>query len=698
MFRNYSIDPTKLTEETAKYLEILLKSRVQRNSTLNAGNYNIKLGGLYGTIKVNLTHTLKYHLKIHPVTNAEIDTFRVLVDLDKTPTSRGSFGVVTVMEGVLIRHAPEKFSFDDHKKQIIKEQPHVEISTDKPIDVAKNEATLSRLTPHLHASLPDESSDGKFSSFAMKQFMGKDLAKIIINREMLKAIPTDQRLDISIKILFALQYQIHQFDIIHRDIKPSNVMVNLSDDDVNIIDMGLSCLTPKDLGGNDVDKAAPVIFIGTPGYMAPEVLLKEKHDQLSDIYSIGLLLLEFWGLTDRQDSYIDLRTRQVIKDDDALKFVVKCVESGSEPALHQFNDLLRGDLSDEHAKLIFHIFSQLIAFQPGERISLAEAINQLEEIRIERALVAVPQLNKRYMANAKESAIRIREKMASLSAAKFIEHHEIVTNLFKTEFTGFQEYSKAFDFFKRVLGVSCLSQIKTGDELFDFVERQSKIFNHHLKQCELFVERIETVFTMRQHPQLRESLRDIELPSLASLSVRLNHLILKHKKRKYEFANIIDFNERTNLLLAEINASFYSLVKHKLTDNVDRVLSQFNAVRQIASLCATEGEAGQPLLRLKNELRSALRLYVHDSLTLSSLVAGDRSASTSRMNDVQRLLSIIAKTDDAQKMRELISGYLAQIETGLLFRSNLRSKVQEVLDRNDLGRVETAKNRWFQYQ
>lgn len=695
MFRNCSINPTKLTEETAKYLEILLNSRVNKNSKLLSGTYTIKLKNVFGLLEVTLTHTLDYHKKIHPVTGEVIDTYSVLVDTEQA--QRGSFGVVTLLEGVLIHHSPDVFSFENHKKQILKAQALYDTENNKPIEIPRNEAKISRLIPHLHARTPDESPDGKYSTLILKQFLGTDAAKIIGNIKLLKSISTDQRLDVTINILFALQYQIHQFGVIHRDMKPSNIMINLRDNSVYIIDLGLSCFMPGEQKGV-VDNYSQEIFVGSPGYMAPEVLLKTRHDLLSDIYSIGLVLLEFWGLLDRQVSYDALKLGKQIEDEKALLYVINSVKNNCEPALHNFGDLLRGDLNDEDAKAIYCLFLKLIAFDPESRISLNEAINQLEMIRLQRAMATVPLLNGKLMVNAHESAMRLREQLARLSASKYIEHRENIIASFKKEFTGFQNYSKSFDFFKRVLGIGCFSGINSGDDLLDLIERESEKFNLHLQQCELFVEKIATIFKMKQHPQLRESLRDIDISSLQSLDIKLKHLILKTKKRKVEFANIIEFNQRTATLLAEIKNSFYAKVKQKLTENADRVIEQFKAVQTIADLCNYEPPEGGKLAHFKKELSTALFVYINESLTLSALVAGDRSASIGRMNDVQRLLGIIKNAEDAQKLRGELSAYLAKLETGLFFRSNLRSKLQEVMDHNNCGKEETAKNRWFSLQ
>jgi serine/threonine protein kinase len=84
------------------------------------------------------------------------------------------------------------------------------------------------------------------------------------------------------QILDAVSY-LHDRDIVHRDIKPENILFDTPDEDstVKLIDFGLS---RKHAEGESPMSS----FVGTPYYIAPEVLNK-KYDRSCDLWSIGIV-------------------------------------------------------------------------------------------------------------------------------------------------------------------------------------------------------------------------------------------------------------------------------------------------------------------------------------------------------------------------------------------------------------------------
>jgi len=86
----------------------------------------------------------------------------------------------------------------------------------------------------------------------------------------------------------------HVRGIVHRDLKPENVMGHRDDSGVlavKILDLGLVKLRAEEqlLSGT---MTAEGVIMGTPDYMAPEQLLGQPVDPRTDIFAIGVMLLE----------------------------------------------------------------------------------------------------------------------------------------------------------------------------------------------------------------------------------------------------------------------------------------------------------------------------------------------------------------------------------------------------------------------
>lgn len=84
---------------------------------------------------------------------------------------------------------------------------------------------------------------------------------------------------IFVQISGAISY-LHGLGYGHRDLKLTNIMIN-SKYQVKIIDFGFACDS----------KNSKTLYCGTPSYMAPEIMIRQKyHPQKVDVWAMGVVL------------------------------------------------------------------------------------------------------------------------------------------------------------------------------------------------------------------------------------------------------------------------------------------------------------------------------------------------------------------------------------------------------------------------
>ncbi|MDO8461640.1 MAG: serine/threonine-protein kinase, partial [Deltaproteobacteria bacterium] len=99
-----------------------------------------------------------------------------------------------------------------------------------------------------------------------------------------------------VQALRALEY-LHASKIFHFDLKAANVLVR-TDDAVKVIDFGLASIDPTGK------------MIGTPTYMAPEIINRERPDGRADLYSLGVL---FYYCLTRQNPFRGNGVQETLK-------------------------------------------------------------------------------------------------------------------------------------------------------------------------------------------------------------------------------------------------------------------------------------------------------------------------------------------------------------------------------------------------
>jgi cGMP-dependent protein kinase 1 len=120
--------------------------------------------------------------------------------------------------------------------------------------------------------------DAKRIYFLTEFVRGMDLFDVI--RELNLMSDDDSKFYVACMILI-LEY-LHDRDIIYRDLKPENVIVDQAGY-LKLIDFG----TSKFVDGRTFT------VVGTPHYMAPEVIIGKGYGVTADFWSLGIMLYEF---------------------------------------------------------------------------------------------------------------------------------------------------------------------------------------------------------------------------------------------------------------------------------------------------------------------------------------------------------------------------------------------------------------------
>ncbi|EGB10534.1 hypothetical protein AURANDRAFT_23783, partial [Aureococcus anophagefferens] len=159
---------------------------------------------------------------------------------------------------------------------------------------AKLLATLRHphIVSHLESFLRRNSSGGRELCIVMEYCECGDLEKWVAVRRRARQRPSESSaLRVFAQLCMALEH-VHAHRVVHRDVKTSNAFVTRDGggrDVVKLGDFGISRVL--DATG---DLAATAV--GTPCYMAPELLDEKPYDYKADVWSVGCVLFELVAL------------------------------------------------------------------------------------------------------------------------------------------------------------------------------------------------------------------------------------------------------------------------------------------------------------------------------------------------------------------------------------------------------------------
>ena len=157
------------------------------------------------------------------------------------------------------------------------------------------EAAATLRSPHTIELYDFGAADDGTFYYVMELLEGIDLQALV---DRFGALPPARAAHLLIQACDSLA-EAHGRGLIHRDIKPSNIYtcrLGCSVDFVKVLDFGLvrAAAQPERA---DVALTMPGFMIGTPAYMAPEVLGGDPATDRADVYSLGCVA--YWLLTGR---------------------------------------------------------------------------------------------------------------------------------------------------------------------------------------------------------------------------------------------------------------------------------------------------------------------------------------------------------------------------------------------------------------
>jgi tetratricopeptide (TPR) repeat protein len=215
----------------------------------------------------------------------------------------------------------------------------------------------------------------------------------------------------SIDTCLALAFMREHGIEVHRDIKPDNLMID-SERDVRVTDFGLARafagVTDWTVGEALPNVTAVGSFVGTPGYIAPEVVGGDAPSVASDIYAFGLVMVQMltgkqWApFTGEWRGDVEAFERTTMKVRESLhqpivgtpfdEIVGRCLEYDPAKRWTDFREIARA-LADACARSGVEVGATKQTAPAGPRTPDADHVTALYNLgRLQEALDAVRKL------------------------------------------------------------------------------------------------------------------------------------------------------------------------------------------------------------------------------------------------------------------------------------------------------------------
>lgn len=574
-----------------------------------------------------------------------------------TPDSLGAGGVGTVYPVTTLIPTNSNY-FESKQKRVVKiqdptadkDREEATIATEN----AKREGKISRKVNYLKAKKQIVSGNKYY--LIMRKLPGMDLQKFF-NSTWTQIFEFKKAIDIAINLIDALQ-AIHDENIIHRDITLRNIMLgeeteteenktkikNKDNDNIEtfIFDFGLSKFS-----GEKLSREAS----GTPECASMEQFEGKESDKSTDTYQLGKLLGFLFGMIPQSFS-----VKKPLDREDVSRWVQDLKELAEKDTIFEdysdsLNPVQNGwNVSHPAYNAIKNVLEDMTRAKKSDRISLAEAKNRLKEI-YQAELAKEDEL-------AKEN--EFKQILSALTAN--VQQPEQSENSVERDSEDFQNDLNEFqnglvDLINALspdltANVQQPAQSKSIDLIAELNESEQTAPNQNnltsLKIAEGTGKEISSnsVATDQQPVQSGSAVsNELNLKEIDVIKREEYIVAIKKNLAKLEQnAEGTTFGKKLNQLHSSIIAesNYADLIKainrFSLMDRKSENDQTFGAV---IGFLLMPSEGHDPLSQLRKNIKTAIIMYLQQTLTKKNIQKMDRAASTRRINDMHEILNLV---------------------------------------------------------
>lgn len=177
---------------------------------------------------------------------------------------------------------------DEHnQQQVVLKFPHIdELGSADVFARYQRELEIGKRLNHAGLQRHLNEDETRSEDYLVLEYLRGCTLRVAMHEQAPALFPLDEVLRIVLPIVETLIF-VHAQKVIHRDIKPENILL-LDDGGVALFDFGIAQWEGERL----LRLRGFAKPIGTPAYMAPELLQAKAGTAQSDIYALGALLYE----------------------------------------------------------------------------------------------------------------------------------------------------------------------------------------------------------------------------------------------------------------------------------------------------------------------------------------------------------------------------------------------------------------------